>query len=369
MKTHLALLALNALGLVITVPTNVNIVVTALLTIYAGCWRSVKEEGAEQVQEQMTKRDALRFPIVGSAVLFGLFLSFKFLPKELVNTLLSVYLGFIACFVLKEAVEPYLRDYFPESVRRVKYTLPKFRIPYLLDGDEAISFTVPEAVVFAASCGFCLWYFMRRHWLANNVLGLAFSLEGIEHLSLGSVQVGGILLVGLFFYDIFWVFCTPVMVSVAKNFDAPIKLLFPRVAPPGHVGKRPFSMLGLGDIVIPGLFVALFLRYDVDNNFRTSYFQAAFAGYTVGLSTTIVVMNVFQAAQPALLYIVPGLLGAVSAYAAYRGELAKMFNYEEGTPVEAEADGAAAAKKKKKAVTSGGKAAAAAGAIEAKKSR
>lgn len=28
--------------------------------------------------------------------------------------------------------------------------------------------------------------------------------------------------------DIFWVFATPVMVSVAKNFDAPIKLLFPR---------------------------------------------------------------------------------------------------------------------------------------------
>jgi hypothetical protein len=28
--------------------------------------------------------------------------------------------------------------------------------------------------------------------------------------------------------DIFWVFGTPVMVHVAKNFDAPIKLLFPR---------------------------------------------------------------------------------------------------------------------------------------------
>ena len=30
--------------------------------------------------------------------------------------------------------------------------------------------------------------------------------------------------VGLFFYDIFWVFCTPVMVSVAKSFNAPIKV-------------------------------------------------------------------------------------------------------------------------------------------------
>ncbi|PNX91774.1 signal peptide peptidase-like protein, partial [Trifolium pratense] len=52
---------------------------------------------------------------------------------------------------------------------------------------------------------------------------------------------------GLFVYDIFWVFFTPVMVSVAKSFDAPIKLLFPTADL-----KRPFSMLGLGDIVIPG---------------------------------------------------------------------------------------------------------------------
>ena len=36
--------------------------------------------------------------------------------------------------------------------------------------------------------------------------------------------------------------CRPVMVSVAKNFDAPIKLLFPRLGLLDS-GKRPFSML------------------------------------------------------------------------------------------------------------------------------
>lgn len=69
----------------------------------------------------------------------------------------------------------------------------------------------------------------------------------------------GLLLGLLFFYDIFWVFFTPVMVEVAKNFDAPIKLLFRRV--PAIAGApAQFSMLGLGDIVLPGLFVALILR-------------------------------------------------------------------------------------------------------------
>ena len=43
--------------------------------------------------------------------------------------------------------------------------------------------------------------------------------------------------------------------------QAPIKLVFPRdwSAPVG----QQFSMLGLGDIVIPGLFIALLLRWDV----------------------------------------------------------------------------------------------------------
>jgi len=37
------------------------------------------------------------------------------------------------------------------------------------------------------------------------------------------------------------------MVTVAKSFDGPIKLLFPR-----QLGAQGPSMLGLGDIVIPG---------------------------------------------------------------------------------------------------------------------
>jgi minor histocompatibility antigen H13 len=64
-----------------------------------------------------------------------------------------------------------------------------------------------------------------------------------------------ILLSGLFLYDIFWVFGTEVMVSVAKNFDAPIKVIWPRDIIAYFVDtnvKTTFAMLGLGDIVIPG---------------------------------------------------------------------------------------------------------------------
>ena len=51
---------------------------------------------------------------------------------------------------------------------------------------------------------------------------------------------------------------------------------------------------------------------------------SAFGGYVAGLATTIVVMNVFDAAQPALLYIVPAVLGSVALHAILRKETGKV---------------------------------------------
>ena len=171
-----------------------------------------------------------------------------------------------------------------------------------------------------------------QHWIANNLFGLAFALNGVELLHLNNVSTGCILLWGLFVYDVFWVsdpsesqgpmktkcclsltvtslqvFGTNVMVTVAKSFEAPIKREYVRLrcfapppltarwrtkwfkffwfwhsvlmlSPPPPVpppvvfpqdllekglGASNFAMLGLGDIVIPGIFIALLLRFDV----------------------------------------------------------------------------------------------------------
>lgn len=50
------------------------------------------------------------------------------------------------------------------------------------------------------------WCFVAwQHWIANNLFGLAFALNGVELLHLNNVSTGCILLGGLFVYDIFWV--------------------------------------------------------------------------------------------------------------------------------------------------------------------
>jgi minor histocompatibility antigen H13 len=110
-------------------------------------------------------------------------------------------------------------------------------------------------------------------------------------------------------------------------------------------------MLGLGDIDIPGIFVALLLRFDRSPGRagKAGYFVPAFAGYVAGLVTTIAVMNAFQAAQPALLYIVPAVLGAVGVTAVARGEVAQVLAFSEEEEEEGEGKKAAAKSPSKKA--------------------
>lgn len=148
-----------------------------------------------------------------------------------------------------------------------------------------------------------------------------FCVHALQFIFLGNFQIGMLLLAVLFFYDIFFVFGTDVMLTVAKGIDAPIKLMFPREPREGEEGPQ-HSMLGLGDIVIPGIFMSLCLRFDflksidykqlykseseVDphkaeqvlcekaKKASKSYFIAVQIGYMIAIVTTVVIMLIFD---------------------------------------------------------------------------
>mmetsp|Transcript_13517 Transcript_13517/g.37961 ORF Transcript_13517/g.37961 Transcript_13517/m.37961 type:complete len:303 (-) Transcript_13517:1033-1941(-) len=292
----------------------------------------------------MSKADAMRFPLMGSVVLLGLFAAIKLLPKELLTVCLSLYFVLLGTFAITATVLPFVDPWVPGFIRRANISLgfldklPKVVKDFLLEADEAGDFdlstlkiTGSELICGLGSAALCYWYYMSKHWVSNNAIGISFCVQGIEMLSLGSVDVGIILLCGLFLYDIFWVFFTPVMVTVAKSFDAPIKLLFIRSLSLEDGAMKPqFSMLGLGDIVIPGIYIALLLRMDHKRGFdKSNYFGPVFVSYILGLVATLVVMNVFQHAQPALLYLVPACLGSTFLVALMKGEVRFIFNWTE----------------------------------------
>jgi minor histocompatibility antigen H13 len=111
-------------------------------------------------------------------------------------------------------------------------------------------------------------YVYFKNWIYNNVLALLFCIQALQSMFIGNFKNGFTLLILLFFYDIFFVFGTDVMLTVAKGINAPIKLMFPK----DYSAEKPqYSILGLGDIVIPGIFVSLCLRFDFIKSLNSKY--------------------------------------------------------------------------------------------------
>jgi len=324
--------------------------------------------------ETLKKEDAMKMPIMGSIALFSLYIAFKYFDKETVNKIISIYFGFVGCVALTATASTILSSsyvqkytvgqvltklsfhkeikwYFPCTVNRI---LPSWlRSSEASDNtpwDLSIDCNVGDVLSFLASALFIAMYIIHKKWWMNNVIGICFCIMGIQQFSLGTYKIGAIMLIGLFFYDIFWVFGTPVMVSVAKNLDGPIKILFPRSLIPDPVThKIELSLLGLGDIIVPGFFLALLLRFDaykakvpyfpqinIHVSFPKPYFHSALIGYILGMGLTMFIMIYFKAAQPALLYLVPAVLGCSFVTALIRGEVKELLDYSEEVEEEKE---------------------------------
>lgn len=105
-----------------------------------------------------------------------------------------------------------------------------------------------------------------------------------------------------------------------------LSVVFPQDLLINGLSANNFAMLGLGDIVIPGIFIALLLRFDYSLKRQSKvYFHSTCVAYTLGLVATIAVMHVFKHAQPALLYLVPACLGTPLAIALIKGDLNTLF--------------------------------------------
>ncbi|VDK55298.1 unnamed protein product [Gongylonema pulchrum] len=84
-------------------------------------------------------------------------------------------------------------------------------------------------------------------------------------------------------------------------------------------------ILGLGDIVVPGYLISFCFTVDVAVRTRFLYGFVSVIGYGVGLIATFVALNLMQAAQPALIYLIPLTLGPIVVLAFLRHELKFMW--------------------------------------------
>ncbi|XP_056622645.1 signal peptide peptidase-like 2A [Triplophysa dalaica] len=193
----------------------------------------------------------------------------------------------------------------------------------------------------------------RWIWILQDLLGVAFCLNFLKTISLSNFKICVILLSLLLVYDVFFVFITPflttngesIMVQVAlgpggsgersggKTVEIPadpsstyeklpVVMRIPQLfAVAQNLCMTQFSILGYGDIIIPGLLVAYCHRFDVwMSNSRRIYFISCALAYCVGLVVTFAVMLLSKMGQPALLYLVPCTLLTSSILACVRKE-------------------------------------------------
>jgi hypothetical protein len=217
------------------------------------------------------------------------------------------------------------------------------------------------------------------YWVVQDVFGACMCILFLDTIKINAIRVAAILLIVAFFYDIFFVFVTPlltkhgesIMVNVATSGGPPkadpswcekyptsadckggdpLPMLFaiPRIG--DYQGGS--SMLGLGDIVLPGLLLSFASRFDeakrlmglvsggagrvrngaggVPNKSswniccgcgQGGYFGPVVVAYAIGLAMANTAVYVMQMGQPALLYLVPCCLGTFVFMARRNGEL------------------------------------------------
>ena len=395
-----------------------HLLISALLPIYAGAHASLSRpssaakapvkdgdhdhdgpEEQERTMEGLGPMDALLLPLMSGLMLTSLYFLIKWVddPASL-NKILNWYCAVIGVWSLNQMIRdtmgvftsliyPQIRNKdgreskqiltpsgalpplsaLPLSSRilnamRDLRELPSQRLDvrvYIHNLVQARFKIGPQDItsLFLAAVALAYFNFIEKPWWLTNLIGFAFAYSTLQIMSPSTSWTGTLLLSALFVYDIYFVFFTPLMVTVATQLDIPAKLIFPRPSRPSeNPSKQAFSMLGLGDVVLPGMMIGFALRFDLylfylrqqtqriiedsesevtkatwhpatggwGERFWTSkdellksrhfkgvlfpktYFRASVIGYILGMLCTLGVMEVYGHAQPALLYLVPG---------------------------------------------------------------
>lgn len=280
--------------------------------------RGIRRVGGSNVVNINTL-SAILFVVVASCFLIILY---KLMSSWFIELLVVVFCiggveGLQTCLVavlsgwFKKTAESFIKVPFFGTVSHLTLAVTPFCITF------AVIWAVYRAVSFA--------------WIGQDILGIALIITVIQIVHIPNLKVGTVLLSCAFMYDIFWVFLSKklfhesVMIVVARGDKSgedgiPMLLKIPRLFDPWG----GYSIIGFGDIILPGLLVAFSLRYDwlAKRTLRAGYFLWTMIAYGFGLLITYVALNLMDGhGQPALLYIVPSTLGTMLALGKKRGDL------------------------------------------------
>ncbi|XP_031391693.1 signal peptide peptidase-like 1 [Punica granatum] len=347
-------------------PAPLTLILTAIAVTFGSAFRALnygkemeRNRDLSEASITLDRSQALLIPMMSSCSLLLMFYLFSS-----VSQLLTAFTAVASVSSLFFCLSPH-----------VAYVKTQFNLadPYVSRCCSK-SFTRIQGLLLITCTGTVVAWLVSGHWILNNLLGISICMAFVSHVRLPNIKICTMLLVCLFVYDIFWVFYSErffganVMVSVAtkqalnpvhtvanslslpglqlitKKLELPVKIMFPRnllggVVPGG--GTVDYTMLGLGDMAIPAMLLALVLCFDhrksrdivglleLHSSKGHKYIWYALPGYAIGLVTALAAGVLTHSPQPALLYLVPSTLGPVVIVSWMRKEFEELW---EGIP-------------------------------------
>lgn len=336
-----------------------GLLVLALSSIWLGAVLGSKkpesndDENTEEETIELTWSQVLMMPVSSSIFLLLLFYFFAYLQLILV---FFIILG--SALSCSEVIKSSIASFVPCLSGKISNVF-------------SILFTIFVVMQWA----------MYGSFIAHDILGCSICISSIALIRFPSLKLAAVCLGLLLLYDIFWVFFSEyffkqnVMVEVATKsavnplhavgqmyhismlmglqpkLDLPIKLLMPASTLPGS----RVMMLGLGDIALPGFLVSFALRCDMYQTHRlslpqyspeslllqdskssknnstagrgsASLFQFSLVGYILGLLLAFYIGSISGHAQPALIYLVPGVVIPIALRAWQKNIFLEVWN-------------------------------------------
>ena len=307
----------------------------------------------------ITVKTAASFVFVASAVLLAMF----FLLSQILAIVLTAFFALIAWQAAVVVLDAGFRASWPLHWRLAKFNINFWK--WRKRDDEhsnaaaALVNVVDFVAVFSSTIITLTWLNLvlsgsHSAWIFQDILNFCIVLMFLSSVRLPNLKVATILLGSALLYDVWWVFLQPVvvggpsvMVEVATGggstrFKMPMVFAVPRI---NSLGTNPgLTMLGLGDVVLPGLLVAMARRWDVFKQNRRcggavevsinsiGYFAPMVGAYGGGLLVTFVALAYGwggDQGQPALLYLSPSTLCMLCCLGLMHRELKELWQWEE----------------------------------------
>jgi signal peptide peptidase-like protein 2B len=176
---------------------------------------------------------------------------------------------------------------------------------------------------FAAASVIVLVWFATEHWMVSNLIAFCSCAIAVCVIKVHRLQMVLVISFGFIVYDVWWVFLSPILFGKSVMTEAALSA-GPHI-PAIFIVPRDdgASMLGLGDVLLPGVVLDFFMRFDASHG--TSLFVIAFIGYCVGVQISWIAVFLMERGQPALLWVLPAILVPVLIASTAQGLLGELW--------------------------------------------